>query len=111
MKMALSDDEAGESDPMHGTPLGLDSPKASTRSKSSLMQGDCHSRDMRPALSRNLFASDWAVAKFWVILPRAEQLGNPAASRMPDMPMIATAIVVLRPNLSIALVDRVISPT
>ena len=75
------------------------------------MQGDCHSRDMRPALSRNLFASDWAVAKFWVILPRAEQLGNPAASRMPDMPMIATAIVVLRPNLSIALVDRVISPT
>ena len=75
------------------------------------MQGDCQSRDTRAALSRNLFASDWAVATFWVILPRAEQIGTPAASSMPDMPMIATAIVVLRPNLSIALVDRVIGPT
>ena len=61
-------------------------------------------------MSRNLFASAWAVAKFWVILPRVEQIANPAAASMPDMPMFATAIPVLRLDLSITLVDRVIGP-
>jgi hypothetical protein len=38
----------------------------------------------------------------------AEQIGSPAASSMPDMATIVAAMTLPRPNLNIALADRVI---